>query len=133
VISLAVPEEIDSPVTDAISRSQQRVLQRSDELWSRLQTVWLQIPLENCAGRPSPTWEVFSERFDRCFRRVCSHVSRHVNDRERFERIVTEVLAGNPELFISPYSELEEFKRLKASADRLLAPGAHAARPEEQG
>ena len=108
-------------MTDAISSKQRRVPQRSDELWSRIQTVWLEIPHRKGAGRPSPTWEVFSERFDRCFRRVSFYVSRRVNDRESFERIVMEVLAGNLELFIGQCSELEELKRLKASADRLLA------------
>jgi hypothetical protein len=117
----ALPVENDSPMTDAISSKQRLVPQRSDELWSRLQTVWLEIPHRKGAGRPSPTWEVFSERFDRCFRRVSFYVSRRVNDRESFARIVTEVLAVNLELFIGQCSELEELKRLKASADRLLA------------
>jgi hypothetical protein len=117
----ALPEEND--MTDAISSTQRRVPPSSDELWSRLQTVWLQIP-QIGSGRPSPTWEVFSERFDRCFRRVSFYVSRRVNDRESFARIVMEVLAGNLELFIGQCSELEELKRLKVSADRLLALGA---------
>jgi hypothetical protein len=89
-------------VTEVISRKQRRLRQRSDEPWSRLQT----------------------ECFDRCFWRVSLYVSRHVNDRESIERIVTEVLAGNLDLFIAQCSELEELKRLKASADRLLALGA---------
>ena len=46
-----------------------------------------------------------------------------MNDRERFARIVVEVLAGNLELFVGQCSELEELKRLKASADRFLALG----------
>ena len=120
----ALPEENDSPVTDAISSKQRCLPQSGDELWSRLQTVWLQIPLQKGAGGPSPTWEVFSERFDRCFRRVSFYVSRRVNDRESFARIVKEVLAGNLELFIGQCSELDELTRLKASADRLLALGA---------
>jgi len=73
------------------------------------------------AGRTSPTWEVFSERFDRCFRRVSFYVGRRVSDRETLERIVTRVLVENRELFIAPCDQLEELKCLKASADRLLA------------
>jgi len=137
-------------MTDAISSKQRRLRQRSDELWSRLQNVWLQLPVRKGAGRSSPTWDVFSDRFERCFRRVSFYVGRRVNDRESFERIVTDVLAGNLDLLIAQYGEMEELKRLKASADRLLAleaatsPGAgtssfghehnvFAAPPDEQG
>jgi len=109
---------------DAISSKKRRLDQRSDGLWSRLRTAWLEIPLRKGAGRTSPTWEVFSERFDRCFRRVSFYVSRRVSDRETLERIVTEVLAENLDLFIAQCDQLEELKRLKASADRLLALGA---------
>ena len=80
----------------------------------------------NAAGRTSPTWEVFSERFDRCFRRVSFYVGRRVSDRETLERIVTRVLVENRELFIAPCDQLEELKCLKASADRLLALGVAA-------
>ena len=111
-------------MTDPISSQQRRLRQSSDDLLSRLETVSLQFPPRKDAERTSPTWEVFSECFDRCFRRVSFYVSRRVNDRESFERIVTEILAGNLDLLIAPCSELEELKRLKASADRLLALGA---------
>jgi hypothetical protein len=47
-----------------------------------------------------------------------------VNDRESLTRIVTEVLSGNLDLFIAQYGELDEMRRLKESADRLLALGA---------
>ena len=69
----------------------------------------------------TPTWEDFSERFDRCFRRVSYYVGRRVTDCESIERIVTEVLTGSADLLIAQRSELEEIKCLKASADRLLA------------
>ena len=95
--------------------------QRLDGLWSQLHAAWLQIQLGRAAGRTSPTWEVFSERFDRCFRRVSFYVSRRVSDRETRERIVTRVLVENRELFIGQWDQLEEVKRLKASADRILA------------
>jgi len=109
---------------DTISRNERSVRRRVDELWSRLQTTWLQIPLRQGAGLESPTWEAFSERFDRCFRRVSLYVGRRVNDRESLEQIVREVLADNLALFIEPCDNEEEMRRLKASADRLLALGA---------
>jgi hypothetical protein len=43
-----------------------------------------------------------------------------VSDRETLERIVTRVLVENRELFVAQCNRLEELKRLKASADRLL-------------
>jgi len=106
---------------DAISKKERRLRQRSDELWLRIQTAWLEIPLRQGAGPTGPTWEVFAERFERCFRHVSSYVARRVADRESFERIVTKVLAGNLDLLTAPCHEREEMKRLRASADRLLA------------
>jgi hypothetical protein len=44
-----------------------------------------------------------------------------VNDRDSLRHIVTEVLAESWDLFIAPCDEREELKRLKTSADRLLA------------
>ena len=108
-------------MSDAISRKERRLRQRNDGLWLRLHTTWLRIPPRKGAGSTSPTWEVFSERFDRCFRRVSFYVSRRASDRESLERIVTEVLAENLDLFIAQCDEREELTRLKASADRLLA------------
>jgi hypothetical protein len=120
----ALPEEKEPQMSDTISSNERRLRRRVDDLWSRLQTAWLQIPLQHGAGRTSPTWEVFSERFDRCFRHVSLYVGRRVNDRESLECIVREALADNLRLFIEPCDAREEMRRLKASADRLIALGA---------
>jgi hypothetical protein len=91
---------------------------RLQALWSQVRTAWLQIPLPWPA---IPTWQVFSERFERCLRRVSFYVNRRVSDRGARGRIVTQVLVENPGLFVAHCDELEELRRLEASADRLLA------------
>jgi len=113
---------------DTVASNERRLRRRVDDLWTRLQTTWLKIPVRSDVGQTSPTWEVFSERFDRCFRRVSLYVGRRVNDRESLERIVREVLGENLDLFIAHCDEREETERLRASADRLLAPGTLAVR-----
>jgi hypothetical protein len=90
-------------------------------LWSQIQTAWLQIPLPKGSWHSIPTWQVFSERFERCLRRVSFYVNRHMTDRHARGRIVTRVLIENPDLFVAHCDELEELRRLEASADRLLA------------
>jgi hypothetical protein len=102
---------------DAISRGRRN--QRA--LWSQIQTAWLQIPLPRRRWRSIPTWQVFSERFERCLRRASFYVKRRVSDRDTLGRVVTRVLAENPDLFIAHFDELEELRRLEASANRLLA------------
>ena len=104
-----------------MSSERQRLRQRSDELWARLQTTCVQISFDKGEAHASPTFGVFAERFDRCFRRVSCYVAARVNDRERFERVVTEALAENLGVCIAQLGELEELKRLRTSADRLLA------------
>ena len=117
---------------DTVSSNERRLRRRVDDLWSRLQKTWLQIPLRQSAELALPTWEVFSEHFDRCFRRVSLYVGRHVSDRTSLEQIVRRVLSQNIGLFIEPCDAQEEMTRLKASADRMLAlrplidPGARA-------
>lgn len=108
-------------MTDAISSKERRP---SDELWSHLQTAWLEIPLRRGAGPTIPTWEDFSERLDRYFRYVSLYVGQRVNDRKSFRHIVTEVLTESLDLFMTPCDEREELRCLKASADRLIALGA---------
>jgi len=109
---------------DTVSSHERSLSRRVDDLWSRLQTTWLQIPFRQGARLEGPTWEVFSERFDRCFRRVSLYVGRRVNDRESLEQIVRAVLCDNLALFIEPCDAQQEMRRLKASADRMLALGA---------
>jgi hypothetical protein len=90
-------------------------------LWSQVQTAWLQIPLPKCPWLAIPTWQVFAERFERCLRRTSFYVNRRVSDRGARGRIVTQVLVENPGLFVAHFDELEELRRLEASANRLLA------------
>jgi hypothetical protein len=63
----------------------------------------------------------FSDAFERCFRRVYAYVSRRTDDRGSVERIVSEVLAANHDLLIERRDEAQEVRRLKTSADRLIA------------
>jgi hypothetical protein len=105
-------------VTDAISSKEYRP---SDELRSDLMTAWLEIPLREGAGPKPPSWDAFSKRLDRCFRHVSLYVGQRVTDPKRFRQIVTDVLAGSLDLFITPCDEREELRRLTASADRILS------------
>ena len=59
--------------------------------------------------------------FERCFGRLHTYVGRHTDDRPSLERIVSEVLAANLDLFIGRSDEVQEIRRLKRSADRLIA------------
>jgi hypothetical protein len=105
-------------VADAISSKKPNA---SEELWSDLQMAWLEIPIREGSMPTLPTWEDFSVRLDRCFRQSSLYVGQHVNDRSRFRQVVTEVLTGSRDLFMTPSDEREELRHLKASADRLLA------------
>jgi hypothetical protein len=98
-----------------------REARRLRGLWSQIQTGWLQIPLPESSWRSVPTWQVLSERFERCLRRVSFYVNRRVGNHDVRGRIVTRVLIENPDLFVAHCDELEELRRLEASADRLLA------------
>lgn len=62
----------------------------------------------------------FSKAFERCFDRLHTYVSRHTDDRQSLERIVSEVLLANLDLFLDRHDEAQEICRLKRSADRLL-------------
>jgi len=111
-------------VTDAIFRKEHR---SSDELRSDLMTAWLEFPVREGAGPKPPSWAAFSKHLDRCFQQVSLYVEQRVTDRERLRQIVTDVLAGSLDLFITPCDEREELRRLKASADRLLTIGTPVA------
>ena len=93
----------------------------SDDLWSGLQSAWLDGSPGNGTKAGTETWDSFSERLDRCFQHVSSYVGEHVSDRNWFRHIVTEILAGSLDLFVTPCDEREELRRLEASADRVLA------------
>jgi hypothetical protein len=62
----------------------------------------------------------FSRVFERCFDRLHTYVSRHIGDRRSVERIVSEVLLANLDLFLDRCDEAQEICRLKRSADRLI-------------
>jgi hypothetical protein len=62
----------------------------------------------------------FSQVFERCFDRLYTYVTRHTDDRPSLERIVSEVLLANLDLFLDRRDEAHEICRLKRSADRLI-------------
>jgi hypothetical protein len=82
---------------------------------------WLDVPIGRHSGRRDLTWGMFAARFDRCFGRIAFYVGQRVHDRETFERIVTEVLERNGDLLLVEHNELEELRRLRSTADRLMA------------
>lgn len=73
----------------------------------------------------------FSKVFERCFDRLYTYVSRHTDDRHSLERIVSEVLLANLDLFVDWRDEAQEICRLKRSADRLLASTKAQREPKE--
>ncbi|HME71897.1 MAG TPA: hypothetical protein VKM54_18805 [Myxococcota bacterium] len=86
--------------------------------WSA-RRLWLRILRRSDAE--SAAFRIFSENFERSFRRVFLYVSRRVNDREILERIVNDVLEENLDLLVVQGNAPREVERLKASADRLVA------------
>lgn len=78
---------------------------------------------------PAVTREEFSAAFDRCFRRVHAYVSRRVDDNRSCQRVVSEVLTENLDLFVDPGDEKRECRQLKASSDRLIGLEAAIASP----
>lgn len=82
---------------------------------------WIEIPLGPDRGRRVPTWGALAERYDRCRGRVAFYVRQRVQDHGAFERIVTEALESNVELLVAEHDELEEIRRLQATAGRLIA------------
>jgi hypothetical protein len=81
---------------------------------------WLDIPLDPHPGHRAPTWSVLAERYDRCFGRVAFYVGQRVRDRGTLARIVTETLEENLELLVADHDDLEELRRLRTTADRLI-------------
>lgn len=82
---------------------------------------WLDIPLGRHPGQHAPTWGALAERYDRCLGRVAFYVGQHIHDRGTSARIATEALEGNLDLLVAEHDELEELRRLRATADRLIA------------
>lgn len=83
-------------------------------------TRWLDIPLGGYAGQPVPTWETIAERYGRCTGRVAFYVRARIQDRRTFERVVSESIERNIDLLVTEHDELEELRRLRSTADRLI-------------
>jgi len=81
---------------------------------------WLDIPLGRRSGREIPTWGALAQRYERCLGRVASYVGKRVHDPGVFDRIVGEALERNVDLLVAEHDELEELRRLRATADRLI-------------
>jgi hypothetical protein len=77
---------------------------------------WLDVPLDAHA-----TWGRLAAGFDRCSGRVAFYVGQRVQDPAALERIVTEALERNVDLLLGEHDELEELRRLRATADQLIA------------
>lgn len=84
-------------------------------------TWWLDVPLGQRAGPGTPTWGSLAKRFERCSGRAAFYVAQRVDDRETLERILTKTLESNLDLLVEDHDELEELRRLRATADRLIA------------
>jgi hypothetical protein len=81
---------------------------------------WLQIPLGLHSEREVPTWGALAERYARCLGRAAFYVGRRVPDPGASARIVTMALERNVDLLLAEHGELEELRRLRATADRLI-------------
>jgi hypothetical protein len=87
--------------------------------WSRSsRRSWLRALRKDDAE--GAAFRVFSENFDRSFRRVFLYVSRRVSDRAILERIVNDVLEENLDILVVQGNVPREVERLRASADRLI-------------
>jgi hypothetical protein len=84
-------------------------------------TWWIDVPLGHPAESEAPTWGSLAERFERCSGRAAFYVARRVDDRSTFERILARTLESNLDLLVGEHDELEELRRLRATADRLIA------------
>lgn len=84
-------------------------------------TWWIDVPLGHPAAAEAPTWGSIAERFERCSGRAAFYVGQRVDDRATVERILTKILESNLDLLVGDHDELEELRRLRATADRLIA------------
>jgi hypothetical protein len=87
--------------------------------WAFLRRAWIRILRTSDAE--SATLRIFSENFERSFRRVFWYVSRRVNDQEILERIVSDVLEENLDILVIQGDAPGEADRLRVSANRLIA------------
>jgi hypothetical protein len=81
--------------------------------------VWIRVVCTSDAE--SATFRIFSDNFERSFRRVFWYVSRRVNDQEILERIVSDVLEENLDILVIQGDAPREADRLRVSANRLIA------------
>lgn len=84
-----------------------------------LRRVWIRVVCTSDAE--SATFRIFSDNFERSFRRVFWYVSRRVNDQEILERIVNDVLEENLDILVIQGDAPREADRLRVSANRLIA------------
>jgi len=84
-------------------------------------TWWIDVPLGHPAESAAPTWGSLAERFERCSGRAAFYVAQRIDDRPTFERILAQTLESNLDLLVGEHNELEELRRLRATADRLIA------------
>jgi hypothetical protein len=69
----------------------------------------------------------FFAAFDRCFARLYAYVSRHVNDRQRCEQIVREVLRTNLGLLVHAAADTKALSQLEAASQQLIGLAAESA------
>ncbi len=84
-------------------------------------TSWLDVPLGRHSRSAEMTWGSLAERFDRCTGRAAFYVGQRVQDRRAYECIVKEILTRNVDLLVAEDDELEELRRLRTTADCLIA------------
>jgi hypothetical protein len=89
--------------------------------WSLLKARWLDLPISPEVAAASPSWESFSEGFERCLRGVSLHVSQRVDDLTSLESVVTQVVVDNLHLLVSPLGERQKLDRLFVAANQLIA------------
>jgi hypothetical protein len=85
---------------------------------------WLDIPLGRGAARTAPTWGTLSARYERCLGRVTYYVGQRVHDHGSVERIASRTIEGNVDLLVAEHDELDELRRLRATADQLITANA---------
>jgi hypothetical protein len=72
-------------------------------------------------SQPPRTAELLAKGYERWFDPLHAYVSRHVTGRQVQVRIVREVLSENLDLLVGRRDEASEIRRLKATANRLIA------------
>jgi hypothetical protein len=77
--------------------------------------------------RRTVTQVEFFAAFDRYFAPLYAYVSQHVNDRQRCEQIVAEVLRTNLDLLVDAAADTEALRQLEAASQQLIGLAAESA------